>query len=71
MRPDDPVDKAAADPPQYDPLYEPHSEAVYFAPYASETPGAPTHGVTLHRRRDTGAPSGERGVGNHAGQRRR
>ena len=54
-RGDDPVDQAAADPSQSDPLYQPHSETVHFAPYASDTSGAPTHRVTLHRRRDTGA----------------
>ncbi|KUI27959.1 hypothetical protein AU195_08105 [Mycobacterium sp. IS-1496] len=54
-RGDDPAAEAAAAPPWFDPLSGSRSGIDDFAPYAGDAPAAPAHGVTLHRRRDTGA----------------
>lgn len=41
--------------PLLEPFTETSSRTAEFAPYTAETPATPAHGVTLHRRRDTGA----------------
>ncbi|KUI37114.1 hypothetical protein [Mycobacterium sp. GA-2829] len=48
-------DTVEPDDAPFRPVNENHSESDEFAPYTGGIPGAPSHSVSLHRRRDTGA----------------